>query len=68
MNWRLIHFIVREFYVVERAYVHYFTIQGKKKSEGKTGDLSMWLFEGIQLIFACFLTQFVGIIDSVVYG
>lgn len=47
-------------YVVERAYVHYFTIQGKKKSEGKAGNLfSMWLFEGIQLIFACFLAQFV---------
>ncbi len=60
MNWQLIHFIVREFYVVERAYVHYFTIQGKKKSEGKAGNLfSMGLFEGIQLIFPCFLTQFV---------
>lgn len=60
MNWHLVHFIVREFYVVERAYVHYFTIQGKKKSEGKAGNLfSMWLFEGIQLIFACFLAQFV---------
>jgi hypothetical protein len=59
MNWCLIHFIVRRFYVVERAYVHYFTIKGKKKSEDKTGDVSMWLFEGIQLIFPCFLTQFV---------
>jgi hypothetical protein len=54
MNWLdPLHYPV--FYVVMKAYVHYFTIQGKKKREGETGNLSMWLFEGIQLIFAGFL-------------
>jgi hypothetical protein len=50
------------------AYVHYFTIKGKKKREGETDNLSMWLLEGIQLIFAGFLAQLVGEVNGVVDG